>query len=160
MWSDIRLEIFVPVLVYRPHFGPIETTLKNGPTGNPPLPVNRSEIQKTKSTARCGIKFSICEYIFLWGFKIPESCHLCVAPKKTTKRRVFIIWMTDSPETFLKTDLLRKFLQFDKNKGLAIKGFSEETGQKSKKKTFERIIGNYFKFNFWTSWSKFYLGFC
>jgi hypothetical protein len=41
--------------------------------------------------------------------------------------------MTDSPKTFLKTDVLGKFLQFDKIKGLAIKGFSEEIGQKSKK---------------------------
>ena len=80
--SDIRFELLVPVLVYRPNFGLIETTLKIGPTGNPPLPVNRSEIQKTKSTARRGIKFSICQYIVLWGFKIPESRHLGVAPKK------------------------------------------------------------------------------
>ena len=40
--------------------------------------------------------------------------------------------MTDSPKTFLKNDLLRKILQFDKIIGLAIKGFSEEIGQKSK----------------------------
>ena len=80
--SDIRFELLVPVLVYRPNFGLIETTLKIGPTGNPPLPVNRSEIQKTKSNASRGIKFSICQYIVLWGFKIPESRHLGVAPKK------------------------------------------------------------------------------
>ena len=84
--SDIRFELLVPVLVYRPNFGLIETTLKIGPTGNPPLPVNRSEIQKTKSNASRGIKFSICQYIVLWGFKIPESRHLGVAPKKKPPR--------------------------------------------------------------------------
>jgi hypothetical protein len=56
--------------------------------------------------------------------------------------------MTDSPKTFLKTDLLRKILQFDRIKGLAIKGFFGEIGQKSRKKTFERIIENNFKLDF------------
>jgi hypothetical protein len=42
--------------------------------------------------------------------------------------------MTDSPKTFLKTDFLRKFLQFDKIPELEIKGFSGEIGQKSQKK--------------------------
>jgi hypothetical protein len=42
--------------------------------------------------------------------------------------------MTDSPKAFLKTDLLRKFLQFDKIKKLAIKGFSGEIGQKKVRK--------------------------
>jgi hypothetical protein len=41
--------------------------------------------------------------------------------------------MKDSPKTFLKTDLLRKFLQFDRIEGLAIKGFFGEIGRKSKK---------------------------
>ena len=72
----------MPVLVYRPNFGPIETTLKNGPTGNLPLPVNRSEIQTKKSTERCGIKFFICQYIISWGFQIRESRNLYVVPKK------------------------------------------------------------------------------
>jgi hypothetical protein len=40
--------------------------------------------------------------------------------------------MTDSPKTFLKPDLLRKILQFDTIKGLAIKGFFGEIGQKSR----------------------------
>jgi hypothetical protein len=43
--------------------------------------------------------------------------------------------MTDSTKTFLKTDFLRKFLQFDKIKELAMKGFSGEIGQKSKNKS-------------------------
>jgi hypothetical protein len=42
--------------------------------------------------------------------------------------------MKDFPKTFLLTELLRKFLQFDKIEGLAIKGFSGEIGRKSKKK--------------------------
>jgi hypothetical protein len=92
--SDIRFELLVAVLVYRPNFGLIETTLKIGPTGNPPLPVNRSEIQKTKSTARRGIKFSICQNIVLWGFKIPESRHLCVAPKKNHHSSYYIDYGT------------------------------------------------------------------
>jgi hypothetical protein len=44
MKSDIRFELQVSILVYRQIFGPIETTLKNGSTGNRLLPVNRSEI--------------------------------------------------------------------------------------------------------------------
>ena len=80
--SDIRFELLVPVLVYRPNFGLIEATLKNGPTGNPPLPVNRSEIQKNKSSSTCGIKFSICQYIVSWGFQNRESRHSQIAPKK------------------------------------------------------------------------------
>ena len=50
--------------------------LKSAITGQPVWNSNK------KSNARCGIKFSICQYIVLWGFKIPESRHLCVAPKK------------------------------------------------------------------------------
>jgi hypothetical protein len=42
--------------------------------------------------------------------------------------------MTDSPKNFLKTEMLRKFLQFDKITELAIKGFSGEIDQKNKKK--------------------------
>jgi hypothetical protein len=37
--SDNIFELHVLILVYEPNFGLIETTLKNGPTGNPPLPV-------------------------------------------------------------------------------------------------------------------------
>jgi hypothetical protein len=66
--SDIRFELLVLVLVYRPNFGLIETTLKNGPTGNPPLPVNRSEIQKIKSTKTGGIKYFYLPIYGVMGF--------------------------------------------------------------------------------------------
>jgi hypothetical protein len=39
--------------------------------------------------------------------------------------------MTDSPKNSLKIDFLRKFLQFDTIKGLGIKGYFGEIGQKS-----------------------------
>jgi hypothetical protein len=58
----------VSELVYRPSLSLIGTTLKNGPTGNPPLPVNWSEIQKTKFISTRGIKFSICQYMVSWDF--------------------------------------------------------------------------------------------
>ena len=82
MLSDIRFELLVPVLVYRPDFVLIKTTLENGPTGNPLLPVNQSEIQKTKSISTRGIKFSICQYMVSWGFQNRESRHPKIAPKK------------------------------------------------------------------------------
>jgi hypothetical protein len=37
MKSDISLELLVPVWVYTPNFGLIETTFKIGPTENPPV---------------------------------------------------------------------------------------------------------------------------
>ena len=82
MLSDIRFELLVPVLVYRPDFVLIKTTLETGPTGNPLLPVNQSEIQKTKSISTRGIKFSICQYMVSWGFQNRESRHPKIAPKK------------------------------------------------------------------------------
>jgi hypothetical protein len=80
--SDIRFELLVPVSVYGRNFGLIKTTLKNGPTGNPSLPVNRSEIQKIKSTKARGIKFSICQFMVSWGFQIRESRKSLVSPRK------------------------------------------------------------------------------
>ena len=82
MLSDIRFELLVSKLVYRPSLSLIGTTLKNGPTGNSPLPVNQSEIQKTKSISTRGIKFYICQYMVSWGFQNRESRHPKIALKK------------------------------------------------------------------------------
>jgi hypothetical protein len=42
----------------------------------------RSEIQKIKFTKARGIKFSICQFMVSWGFKIRESRKSLVSPKK------------------------------------------------------------------------------
>jgi hypothetical protein len=75
---DIRFELFVPVLFYRPHFGLIETTFKNGHTGNPPLPVNWSEIRK-KTTLHAEFNFLSAN---IWLYGVPETKKPKVAPKK------------------------------------------------------------------------------
>jgi hypothetical protein len=76
--SDIRFELIVPVLVYRPNFGPIEKM------DLPEIRHYRSQILKKKSGVTRAIQFSICQYAVSWGFQIRESRKHQIAPKKTT----------------------------------------------------------------------------
>jgi hypothetical protein len=93
----------VPVLVYRPNFGLIETTKK---TDLPEIPHYRSEIQKIKSTKASGIKFSICQFMVSWGFQIRESRKSLVSPKKITLRLFFTIF-----NFYTKSGLKKIFFQ-------------------------------------------------
>jgi hypothetical protein len=69
-------------------FGLIETNLKNGPTGNAPLPVSNS---KNKSGVTRGIKFSICQYMVSWGFQDRESRNPQIAPNKN--HLIILLWI-------------------------------------------------------------------